>query len=260
MSRQSRRDVSKFAMEDCGGSPMVLDPVQPRVALDGSPSLPRIARVQPRPAWWRRRRWQIAGLALLVVIVGVVLSAQRSPAPGPSASPTPSTALIAHGKIMPARQARVGTLGGGVVRQLLVEPGAQVADRTELGRVESATDTEVVTAPFAGVVTNVLVHEGDTLVPGATMVVVADPRTLQAETSDVDEFLVGYVRVGQQLQVTVDTLDNLVLQGTVKSVAGLPQLDANGGQSYPVIVSLGRVPPQVVPGMSIRVTFPELAR
>ncbi len=87
--------------------------------------------------------------------------------------------------------------------------------------------------------------------------VVADMRTLQAETTDVDEFLVTQVRVGQQVQVMVDTLDNLSLQGTVKSVAGLPQTDSTGGQSYPVIITVNSTPSTLKAGMSIRVTFPE---
>ena len=204
----------------------------------------------------RQRRWQIIILGTLGVLVLVVLMASRSSAP-PAAAPVSATvALVAHGKILPTQQARVGTQSGGVVRQMDVSPGAQVTDRAQIARVESSSGTEVVTAPFAGVVTNVLVHEGDTLTPGAVLAIVADLRTLQVETSDVDEFLVSNVRVGQNVRITVDTLENLELQGTVKSVAGLPQTDPSGGQSYPVIIALSGVPSQVKAGMSIRVTFP----
>jgi multidrug resistance efflux pump len=147
-----------------------------------------------------------------------------------------------------------------VVRRLAVLPGSPVEDRAEVARVESGSGTEVVTAPFGGLVTNVLVHEGDTLVPGATLVVVADPRMLQAELSDVDEFLVSYLKVGQPVKVTVDTLDNLALEGTVKSVALLPQADASGAQSYPVVISLRDVPPRVMAGMSVRAAVGEPLR
>ena len=237
---------------------MIQNPVRTGAGESDGRALP--ARMLPTgpstPRWWRQRRWQITLLGTLGVLVLVVLMASRSSAP-PAAAPVSTTAaLVAHGKILPTQQARVGTQLGGVVRQLEVSPGAQVTDRAEIARVESSVGTEVVTAPFAGVVTNVLVHEGDTLTPGAVLVVVADLRTLQVETSDVDEFLVTNVQVGQNVRVTVDTLDNLVLQGTVKSVAGLPQSDTSGGQSYPVIIALNGVPSQVKAGMSIRVTFP----
>lgn len=199
----------------------------------------------------------MAGLVLLVLLVSVIVVQRSAPPEPPPPQGTPAPVLVAHGRIVPARQARVGTLGGGVVRQLRVMPGAQVGDRAEVARVDGGSNgVEIVTAPFAGAVTNVLVHEGDTVLPGAVLLVVADPHTLQVETSDVDEFLVSYVHVGQPLQVTVDTLDNLALQGVVKSVAGLPQPDANGGSSYPVIIGLDSLPPRIVAGMSIRVTFP----
>ncbi len=241
---------------------MISHPTEPGVGVNGPSRPPPIVRpVAPKPRW-RRRRWQLAGLgaALVVILVVAVLSIQPPAATGPTSVVTAAPALIAHGKIMPARQARVGTLSGGVLRQLYVSPGAQVADQAALAVVEGPAGLESITAPFAGVVTNVLVHEGDTLVAGSTLVIVADPRTLQAETTDVDEFLVTYVSVGQPLTVTVDTLDNLPLQGIVKSVAGLPQPDATGAQNYPVIISLNNVPPQVIAGMSIRVTFPDRPR
>ena len=236
---------------------MIPNPVRPDGGSDGrAPVATALPPGRSRPRWWRRRRWQIIVGGVLVLFLLVVLMAQRSSPPPMAAPVSAPAALVAHGKILPVQQARVGTQLGGVVRQLEVSPGAQVTDRAEVARVESAAGTEVITAPFPGVVTNVLVHEGDTLLPGAVLAIVADLRTLQVETSDVDEFLVNNVRVGQSVRVTVDTLDNLLLQGTVKSVAGLPQTDASGGQNYPVVISLGGVPTQVRAGMSIRVTFP----
>jgi multidrug efflux pump subunit AcrA (membrane-fusion protein) len=236
---------------------MLIHPVGTDVASgDGARSARGPHAVRKLP-WWRRLRWQIGLLGLLLVVVIVVLTAQRSSAPAATVPPTVPAALTAHGKILPARQARVGTQNGGIVRQLTASPGMEVTDRAELARVEGVAGVEVVTAPFAGLVANVLVHEGDTLMPGAALFVVADMRTLQVETTDVDEFLVSQVRAGQQVRVTVDTLDNVALQGTVKSVAGLPQADSTGGQSYPVVITLGGVPSSVRAGMSVRVTFPE---
>ena len=106
--------------------------------------------------------------------------------------------------------------------------------------------------------TNVLVHMGDTVLPGATILVLADLRTLQVETSDVDQFLVAHVRVGQAVQVTVDAVDNLTVRGRVTSVAGLPQSEmSTAGQMYPTVVSLTSLPPEVRAGMTVRVVFPE---
>jgi multidrug resistance efflux pump len=105
-------------------------------------------------------------------------------------------------------------------------------------------------------VTNVFVHQGDTLAPGATLAVVADLHILQVETNDVDEFLIGHVSVGQTVQVSVEAAD-VTLRGSVSSVALLPEAAAGGTQAYPVTVKLDTLPPEVRAGMSVRVVFPD---
>jgi multidrug efflux pump subunit AcrA (membrane-fusion protein) len=234
---------------------------EPRVELpDTTPTTklepePRPAHVR-RPPFWRRRRALLAALGvLLLTTIGVVALSPRPTAPPPPAGPA-STSLVAHGQVVPFQQARVGTLGGGVVQDLHADLGSEVAAQTPLAWVNGPSGMEIVTAPFSGAVTNVFVHAGDTLVPGATIAVVANMHTLQVETSDVDEFLIGHVGVGQRVQITVDALDNLAFTGTVTNVSLVPQAALGGNQAYPVIVSLGSVPPAVHAGMSVRITLP----
>jgi multidrug resistance efflux pump len=189
----------------------------------------------------------------------LVLTTVLRSAAAPSAAPTPAAAapLIARGQILPARQARVGTQGGGVVQQLALSPGDQVPAQAPLAWVLGPTGTEIITAPFGGTITNVLVHAGDTLMPGATVAVVADLRTLQVETSDVDEFLINKIAPRQRVQIRVDALDNLALTGIVTSVALLPQISAAGSAAYPVIIKLNDVPREIRAGMSVRVIVPD---
>jgi biotin carboxyl carrier protein len=231
---------------------VILEP--PRKSQPSTDGTTRAAR--SRPAVWRRRRVQVIGLGVLLLGAVLVLTRSQSAPPAP-ATPQPAAPLIAHGQILPAHQARVGTQGGGVVQHLNASPGDQIAGQAPLAAVVGPSGTEVVTAPFAGTITNVLVHAGDTLLPGATIAVVADMRVLQVETSDVDEFLVSKVATGQRVQVNVDALDNLVLTGTVTNVALLPQSGTSGSSAYPVILSVSALPPEVRAGMSVRVTFPE---
>jgi multidrug resistance efflux pump len=105
-------------------------------------------------------------------------------------------------------------------------------------------------------VTNVLVHAGDTLAPGAAVAVVADMRTLQIETNDVDEFLISRVSVGQTVTATIDALDDYAVTATVSNVSLLPQAGTTGNQQYPVILQVAGLPPNARAGMSVRVTFP----
>jgi len=219
--------------------------------------LPFLWPLRP-PAWLRRRVvWFVGILAVLLIGVGALLvagSVRSTPAAAPAPlAAAPAVPVTARGVVQPARSARVGTLTGGVVRQLNVALGAEITEQSVVAWMAGPSGTEVVTAPFAGSVTNVLVHEGDTLIPGTVIAVVADTRSLQVETADVDEFVVGQIYVGLPVQVTVDALDNTTLAGTVSGVALLPETSASGGQMYPVIISVSAMPPEVRAGMSVRV-------
>lgn len=213
-----------------------------------------------RPAVLQRKRVLLIVLGLL--LAGVVLlrlaTLQTTSTTGSNpVVPAVAAPLVAHGQVMPTRQAHVGTQSGGVLQRLAVSPGSDVDAQSPIAWVVSASGTELVTAPFAGTVTNVLVHAGDTLVPGATVAVVADLHDLQIETSDIDEFLVSKVSVGQRVQLNIDALDDLAITGTVSNVALLPQSSTSGPPDYPVVIRVGGFPPDVRAGMSVRVTIPE---
>ena len=113
---------------------------------------------------------------------------------------TPVSSVVAHGTIEPISQARVGTLGGGVLLEVTTPVGTPVEAQRELAGCAGPHGLEVLTAPFAGTVTGLLANTGDTLVPGAGVVMVADLNRLQVQTNDVDEFLIGQVRAGQTVR------------------------------------------------------------
>lgn len=199
----------------------------------------------------------LLGLLVVVAVVARQVSTAASPAsPAPQAASS-SGRLIAHGVVAPVSQARVGTLGGGVLLGLSVSIGDRVEASSELARVRGAADVEVLTAPFAGTVTGLLAHTGDTLVPGAGVVMVADLRRLQVETNDVDEFLIGRVQPGQSVTLQIEALDRRELTGRVRTVALQPQATPGGDQHYPVTIDPGGIPPDLRPGMSVRVIFPD---
>jgi hypothetical protein len=235
---------------------MTLPTVRPLEAGRNGQQRPRRApldrwRRLPRPVRW--------GIPLLVLLLVIFQVARQIPPPesGQPAAATPVAAarLIAHGIVAPANQARVGTLGGGVLLGLNVTIGEKVEAQHELARVRGAADVEVLTAPFAGTVTGLLAHTGDTLVPGAGVLMVADLSQLQVETTDVDEFVVGHVRAGQSVALQIEALDRRELTGRVRTVALQPQSTPGGDQQYPVTIDLGGAVPELRPGMSVRITL-----
>ncbi len=213
-----------------------------------------------RSSW--RVRWAVivVGLFAVVGVVGVVARQAATPPPQAATATAPvasASRLVAHGVVAPVSQARVGSLGGGVLLRLSVAIGDSVEAQTELARVRGPSEVEVLTAPFAGTVTGVLAHTGDTLVAGATVVQVADLSHLQVETTDVDEFLIGHVQRGQSVSLQIEALDRRDLSGRVRAVALQPQTTPGGDQHYPVTIDLGSTPADLRPGMSVRITFPE---
>ncbi|MBI2322532.1 MAG: HlyD family efflux transporter periplasmic adaptor subunit, partial [Chloroflexi bacterium] len=136
-----------------------------------------------------------------------------------------------------------------------VEVGEAVREQQEIARVRGPGGTEVLVAPWDGTITSLPVQVGDTVLPGALIATVGDLSRLQVETTDVDEFIIAYVRRGQAVTLSVDALDGRLLRGRVRSVALEPQRSAEGDEHYPVVIDLAEIPVELRPGMTVRVNF-----
>jgi multidrug efflux pump subunit AcrA (membrane-fusion protein) len=229
-----------------------------QVAQPGIPRRGSTLTVLPRRQTGRLRLL-LPAIVLMVAAIGLAALAQRATEPAPAVPAGPENGLQvrrypARGQIRPVAYARVGTLTGGVVQELYVDTGAAVQEYQELARVQAGTATEIVRAPFAGTVTNVLVHRGDTLAPGATLVNVGDLSRFQVETNDLDEFLIAEVHRGQMVSVLIDAL-GWELPGQVRSVSIEPTRSSAGDDHYPVTVDLLESPAELRPGMNVRLRF-----
>lgn len=219
-------------------------------------SVPTAHRPLARQRRRRRWPWLAAGLTIALLIGGAAALLQPA-APPPVAPATVGPRLHARGELKPARRANIGTLGGGVVESLAVADGQTVQEHQEIARVHGPAGVEVLTAPMRGTVTGTLVHDGDTVLPGAIVATVGDLNLLHVETDDVDEFLIGEVHPGQEVLLRVDALDGRQLRGLVRTVAPAPRLTAEGDEHYLTVIDVqGRVPDLRV-GMTVRVDFPE---
>lgn len=214
-----------------------------------------------------RRALTILGLVVIgvLVLVRIGVTASRSGTAGMPASPTagasavielPPVVLAAHGVVQPAARASVGPLGAGSVADLRVEVGQLVDKADVVARlVGPGGQAELLVAPWRGTISNILLHVGDTAVPGATVFTIADLSHYQLETTDVDEYLIGRVRRGQFVTVTIDVQPARRLRGTVLTAASQTQPSAGGGTHYPVVIELGGTDPDLRPGMSAHVVF-----
>ncbi|MEO8726090.1 MAG: efflux RND transporter periplasmic adaptor subunit [Acidobacteriaceae bacterium] len=122
-------------------------------------------------------------------------------------------------------------------------------------------------APYDGVITNVPVREGETVVvgiqnsPGSTLMTLSDMSVVTAEVK-VDETDIVNVRVGQAAEVTIDAMPNRVFPGHVTEIGDNAILRSSGVSSsqsttgdqeakdFKVVVTLDNPPDNLRPGLS----------
>jgi HlyD family secretion protein len=157
----------------------------------------------------------------------------------------------------------------------LVQARAQTASaRGKLGTAVATLTSDkdllnktVSTAPFDGIVTNMPVREGETVVvgiqnaEGSTLMTLADLSVITAEVK-VDETDIVNVAMGQPVEVSVDALPGKVFPGTVTEVGDQAILRSTGiatsqsttgteeAKDFKVVVTLINPPPELRPGLS----------
>jgi HlyD family secretion protein len=122
-------------------------------------------------------------------------------------------------------------------------------------------------APFDGVVTNLPVREGETVVmgiqnaPGSTLMTLADISVITAEVK-VDETDIVNVKLGQPVEVSIDAIPKKKFKGTVTEIGNNALLRSTGvatsqstgstqeAKDFKVVVTLSDVPDNLRPGLS----------
>lgn len=139
--------------------------------------------------------------------------------------------------------------------------------RASLVRVNDVLSKTTYSAPFNGTVTNLPVHEGETVVmgiqnsPGSTLMTVADMSIITAEVQ-VDETDIVNVRLDQAAEVTIDALPNQTFKGKVTEIGDNAIIRSTGvstsqslsgsqeAKDFKVVVTLLDPPPNLRPGLS----------
>lgn len=139
--------------------------------------------------------------------------------------------------------------------------------KANLTRASDVLGKTTYTAPFDGVVTNLPVREGETVVtgiqnsPGSTLMTIADLSVITAEVH-VDETDIVNVKVGQPADVTIDALPGKTFKGTVSQIGDNAIIRSSGlatsqstsssqeAKDFKVIVTLKDPPQNLRPGLS----------
>lgn len=122
-------------------------------------------------------------------------------------------------------------------------------------------------APFDGIVTNVPVREGETVVPGiqnspgSTLMTIGDTSVITAEVR-VDESDIVNVQLGQPAEVSIDAMPKQKFKGIVTEIGRNALLRSTGvstaqttssgqeAKDFKVVVALQNPPANVLPGLS----------
>ena len=122
-------------------------------------------------------------------------------------------------------------------------------------------------APFDGVITNLPVREGETVVigiqnaQGSTLMTIADMSVITAEVK-VDETDIVNVHIGQPADVTIDAIPKKIFHGTVSEIGDNAIVRSSGvstsqstsaseeAKDFKVVVTLQDPPQDLRPGLS----------
>src|SRR6202023_1409286 len=139
--------------------------------------------------------------------------------------------------------------------------------RANLTRVADVLKKTSYNAPYDGVVTNLPVREGETVVmgiqnaPGSTLMTIADMSVITAEVK-VDETDIVNVHLGQPAEVTIDAIPKKVFHGTVSEIGDNAIVRSTGvatsqqataseeAKDFKVVVTVNDPPMDLRPGLS----------
>src|SRR6202047_4623874 len=139
--------------------------------------------------------------------------------------------------------------------------------RANLTRVTDVLQKTTYRAPFDGVITNLPVREGETVVigiqnsPGSTLMALADMSIITAEVK-VDETDIVNLRLGQPADVTIDAIPRKVFKAVVTEIGDNAIVRSTGvstsqqastsqeAKDFKVVVTLQDPPEDLRPGLS----------
>jgi HlyD family secretion protein len=151
--------------------------------------------------------------------------------------------------------------------QLDSAQGHIVQTDATLTRMSDVLQKTVYAAPFAGVITNLPVREGETVVigiqnaPGSTLMTLADMSVITAEVK-VDETDIVNVQLGQPAEVTIDAIPKKIFHAIVTEIGNNAIVRSTGvatsqstsasqeAKDFKVVVTLSDPPEDLRPGLS----------
>ncbi|MEK7404769.1 MAG: efflux RND transporter periplasmic adaptor subunit [Acidobacteriota bacterium] len=166
-----------------------------------------------------------------------------------------------------ARQAQARAQRGQVFSQLAATQKRVVVSQANLRRAADVLQRTYAVAPLDGVVTNLPVRVGETVVPGiqnspaSLIMTIADMSLITAEVK-VDETDIVNVKLDQVADITIDAIPNRAFKGRVIEMGNTAILRSSGlaasqsaissqeAKDFKVVIALDSPPEEIRPGLS----------
>lgn len=128
--------------------------------------------------------------------------------------------------------------------------------QASLTAAQAALDDLELRALFTGVVSELFVDAGEWVNPGVPILQLADLQHLRVETTDLNEIDAARVSVGAAVKITFDALPDIVIEGSVQSLAVKPA--QGSGVNYTAIIEMPEWPENLRWGMTafVDITVP----
>lgn len=142
-----------------------------------------------------------------------------------------------------------------------------VQNQANLTRFSDVLQKTIYEAPYDGIITNLPVREGETVVvgiqnsPGSTLMTLADMSVITSEVK-VDETDIVNVHLGQSADVTIDAIPHKIFHGVVSEIGDNAIVRSTGvatsqatstseeAKDFKVVVTLSDPPLDLRPGLS----------
>ncbi len=138
-------------------------------------------------------------------------------------------------------------------QQTLLESRVSAAEAGVIA-AQNALNNYTLTAPFAGVVTDITFETGQFVRPESWAAQLADLSEFKVETSDLTELEVVKIKEGQTVEIVPDALPDILLTGKVEQIGESFTTQA-GDVIYKVTIALDDNDPNLRWGMTVELTF-----
>jgi multidrug efflux pump subunit AcrA (membrane-fusion protein) len=156
---------------------------------------------------------------------------------------------IAQGQFVQA-DAQLSRLQAGATAEEIAGLEAQVAQaEAALAQAKTALNRATLRAPFAGTVGIVYLNQGESVVPGTSVLVVGDVSALRVETTDLNE--VDATQVGLESVVTLsfDALPGSTIEGEIVRISPMAS-SGQGGTNFTAVIEMMDPPETLRWGMT----------